>query len=108
MRQVGVLAAAGLVAIETMIPRLAEDHAHAALLARALEDLPGVRVAPVATNIVVATLAGARAPQVVEALAARGVLASAMDAFTLRLVTHRDVGGTDCHRAGALAAEMLG
>jgi threonine aldolase len=108
MRQVGVLAAAGLVAIETMIPRLAEDHAHAALLSRALEGLSGVRVAPVATNIVVATLADARAPQVVEALAARGVLASAMDAFTLRLVTHRDVGGTDCQRAGALAAEMLG
>jgi threonine aldolase len=108
MRQVGVLAAAGLVAIETMIPRLAEDHAHAALLARALEGRPGVRVAPVATNIVVATLAEARAPRVVAALAARGVLASAMDAFTLRLVTHRDVDRADCQRAGALAAEILG
>jgi threonine aldolase len=87
MRQVGVLAAAGLLALETMVPRLAEDHAHAALLARALEGRPGVRVAPARTNIVVATLSPPRAPEVVAALAARGVLATAMDGSTLRFVT---------------------
>jgi hypothetical protein len=47
MRQAGVIAAPGLVALETMIPRLAEDHANAALLGDALARCPGVRVAPV-------------------------------------------------------------
>jgi threonine aldolase len=108
MRQVGVLAAAGLLALETMIPRLADDHAHAGLIARALEGLPGVAVAPTATNIVAATLATVPAPDVVERLARRGVLATAMDAVTLRLVTHRDVSRADCERAGALARELLG
>ena len=100
MRQVGVLAAAGLVALETMIPRLAEDHAHARLLGARCGALPRRRVAPTATNIVVATLEapprarrGRRRPR-------RGVLATAMDAVTLRLVTHRDVCRADCERRG--------
>ena len=108
MRQVGVLAAAGRVALQTMIPRLAEDHAHAALIARALDGLPSVRVGPPATNIVVATLSHPRALEVVAQLASRGVLASAMDASTLRLVTHRDVGREECEQAGARLAELLG
>ncbi|HVR69890.1 MAG TPA: low specificity L-threonine aldolase, partial [Vicinamibacteria bacterium] len=108
MRQVGVLAAAGLVALETMVPRLAEDHAHAALIARALGGCPGLRVAPAPTNIVVATLSTPRAADVVARLAARGVLAAAMDASTLRFVTHRDVGGEECARAAAAAGELLG
>jgi threonine aldolase len=107
MRQVGVLAAAGLIALETMVPRLAEDHAHARLLARALEGLPGVRVAPAATNIVAATLDRPAAPALVERLAREGVLATAMDAVTLRLVTHRDVSRADCERAAALVREAL-
>jgi threonine aldolase len=107
MRQVGVLAAAGLVGLTSMIPRLSEDHAHAALLAHALTGLPGVRVAPAPTNIVVATLAQAPAPAVVERLAAAGVLATAMDAVTLRLVTHRDVGRADCQRAAGLLRTVL-
>ena len=108
MRQVGVLAAAGWVALTTMIPRLAEDHAHAALLARALEGLPDVRVAPAPTNIVAATLTRTSAPDVVERLSARGVRATAMDATTLRLVTHRDVTRADCERAAGLLREVLG
>jgi threonine aldolase len=107
MRQVGVLAAAGLVALETMVPRLAEDHANAVLLARALEGRPGLRVAPARTNIVVATLSTPRAPEVVARLAGRGVLGTAMDAFTLRFVTHRDVGREACARAAAVAAELV-
>jgi threonine aldolase len=107
MRQVGVLAAAGLVALETMVPRLAEDHAHAALIARALQGRPGVEVHSAPTNIVVATLTPPRAPEVVAALAARGVLATAMDAATLRFVTHRDVGREACERAARLAADLL-
>jgi threonine aldolase len=107
MRQVGVLAAAGLLAIETMIPRLAEDHAHARLLGDALSALAGVRVAPVRTNIVVALLPRPVAPAVVGALDARDVLATAMDARTLRLVTHRDVSRADCERAASVLVETL-
>jgi threonine aldolase len=107
MRQVGILAAAGLVALETMIPRLAEDHAHARLLADALGRARGVRVHPGRTNIVVGTLDGPTAPDVVQTLAAQGVLATAMDARTLRLTTHRDVSRGDCERAAAVLQAVL-
>jgi threonine aldolase len=107
MRQVGVLAAAGLVALETMLPRLADDHANARLLAAALGRCSGVRVMPGRTNIVVAVLERRSAPDVVADLAGRGVLASAMDAVTLRLVTHRDVARADCERAAAALAGAL-
>jgi threonine aldolase len=107
MRQVGVLAAAGLVAL-SLVPRLAEDHANARLLGDALAGCRGVRLVPPRTNIVVATLEGRSAPEAVRALAQRGVLATAMDGVTLRLVTHRDVSGADCTRAAAVVAEVLG
>jgi len=108
MRQAGVLAAPALVALETMIPRLAEDHANARLLGDALAGARGVRLAPVQTNIVAATLSGRTAPDVATALRARGVLATAMDRETLRLVTHHDVSRDDCVRAAAVVAEVLG
>jgi threonine aldolase len=108
MRQVGVIAAAGLVAIETMIPRLRDDHAHARLLADALGRCAGVEVAPASTNIVVATLHRRPAPAVVEELAGRGVLAAAMDERTLRLVTHNDVSRADCERAAGVLTSVLG
>jgi threonine aldolase len=107
MRQAGILAAAGLVALDTLVPRLAEDHANARLLAEALARGRGVRVAPVETNIVVATLSGRGAPELVAALKQRGVLASAMDAETLRLVTHRDVSRADCARAAEAIEQAL-
>jgi threonine aldolase len=108
MRQVGVLAAAGLVALDTMIPRLADDHANARLLGKALASCRSVRVAPVATNIVAGTLTSVSAPEAAAALAARGVLASAMDAVTLRLVTHHDVSTEDCRRAAEALVAVLG
>ena len=107
MRQAGVLAAAALVALDTLVTRLAEDHANARLLAQALGRGKGVTVAPVETNIVVATLEGRSAPDVVAALRAAGVLATAMDAGTLRLVTHRDVSREDCERAAAAIESVL-
>jgi len=107
MRQAGILAAAGLVALETMIPRLAEDHANARLIGEALARGRGVRVAPVETNIVVATLEGRSAPDVVVSLRDRGVLAIAMDARTLRVVTHRDVSREECDRAAEVIEEVL-
>jgi threonine aldolase len=108
MRQAGVLAAAGLVALDTLIPRLAEDHANATLLAEALGRGQGTRVAPVQTNIVVARLEGRDAPEAVSALRERGVLAHAMDGETLRLVTHRDVSREDCERAAEAVRQVLG
>ena len=107
MRQAGVLAAAGLVALDTLVPRLADDHANAKLLGAALGQGKGARVAPVETNIVVAVLEGRTAPDVVAALRQEGVLATAMDTRTLRLVTHRDVGREDCERAAAAIERAL-
>lgn len=108
MRQVGVLAAAGLLAVDTMIDRLAEDHAHAGILQDALAGLPGVSTLPGPTNIVVAHLAPGRPQQIVDRLAQEGVLCSAMDARTLRLVTHHDVDESACRQAAvALRAALL-
>ena len=107
MRQVGILAAAGLVALETMIPRLAEDHDNARLLGEALARCPALRVAPVRTNIVVASLERRTAPDVVTAAEQRGIRVTAMDAVTLRLVTHHDVSRAACERAAVVLSEIL-
>jgi len=107
MRQAGVLAAAALVALERMVSRLADDHANARLLGQALGRGRGAAVAPVETNIVVATLEGRSAPEAVAALRQEGVLATAMDARTLRLVTHHDVSRQDCERAAAAIERAL-
>jgi threonine aldolase len=109
MRQVGILAAAGLVAIQTMTRRLGEDHQNARLLADALAGLRAVRLAPVRTNIVMLEMVDTpgAAVDVVQELARRQVLASAMDSRTVRLVTHHDVSRADCETAGGMLAEML-
>ena len=108
MRQAGILAAAGLVALDSLVARLADDHANARLLAEALARGKGVSVSPVETNIVVAGLEGRTAPDVVASLRERNVLASAMDGRTLRVVTHRDVSREDCARAAAAIEQVLG
>jgi threonine aldolase len=107
MRQAGVLAAAALVALERMVARVADDHANARLLGQALGRAKGVTVAPVETNIVVATLGARSAPEAVVALRREGVLATAMDATTLRLVTHHDVSREDCERAASAVERAL-
>ncbi len=95
MRQVGVLAAAGLVALERGPLRLQEDHDHAARLARALAEMPGVSLDPgkVRTNIVIADVRGTglAAGDFVSALAGHHVLAVTVDAARVRFVTHLDV-----------------
>jgi threonine aldolase len=109
MRQVGILAAAGLVALETMTRRLPEDHENARLLADALVTCRSIRLAPVRTNIVVAEMVDppGAAANVVQELARRQILASAMDARTIRMVTHHDVSRADCVTAGGVLAEIL-
>ena len=108
MRQAGVLAAAGRVALDDAIPRLPEDHDHARRLAEALALGRDIRVTPPRTNIVVATLGGRSAPEVAAALAEKGVLTIAMDGRTLRLVTHRDVSEEDCGRAARVIEGVVG
>jgi len=95
MRQAGVIAAAGLVALHSMVDRLAEDHALARDLAEGLADLPGVEIDPtlVETNIVICRLAaGAEAcVELVRSLKAREVLVSQLTPDTVRFVTHRHI-----------------
>jgi len=100
MRQVGILAAAGLHALDHHVERLAEDHAHARLLAEAC----GVDPAAVDTNIVVVQRADA--PGFVAAARAEGVLVSAVGPTTVRLVTHLDVSREDAERAAAVLAPL--
>jgi threonine aldolase len=92
MRQAGVLAAAGIVALETMVAGLADDHVRARRLAKALaETFPGsVDPTDVETNMVFAA-AEALPEKVVERLADDGVLAASSDAHTVRFVTHHQV-----------------
>jgi threonine aldolase len=100
MRQAGVLAAAGLVALESMVARLAEDHLRARRLAEAVADRwPDVGLDPdrVRTNIVVFTCT--EAEKVLEHLRAEGVLAEAIGPGVLRFVTHRDVDDDGIERA---------
>lgn len=96
MRQVGILAAAGLVALETMIDRLAEDHRRARRLAEAIADMPGFRIdlETVQTNMVYAHT-DRPAREVVAHLQSLGVLCLDVFAHTIRLVTHKDVDDTD-------------
>ena len=101
MRQVGVLAAAGLVALHDA-PRLAEDHARAKRLARAVAELPGFTLDPetVVTNIVIASVEPADGTaERLDALRAQGVLAGTMGRGRIRFVTHRDVDDAGLDRA---------
>ncbi len=98
MRQAGILAAAGLFALEHHIKRLADDHAHARLLARGLAALPGVaEVRDPETNI--AAFRVADAGRFVAASRAKGVLLGALDRDWVRAVTHLDVSGADVEDA---------
>ena len=100
MRQVGVLAAAGLHALDHHLERLADDHAHARLLAEAC----GTDPASVDTNIVVVQRSDASA--FVAAARDAGILVSAVGPTTVRLVTHLDVGRADVERAAQLLSRL--
>lgn len=100
MRQAGMLAAAGLHALDHQVERLAEDHAHAAQLGTALAEL-GYQVEPVQTNMVYLAM-GNEATALQAFLAARGIRIS--PAPRLRLVTHLDVSAADIEAAVAAFA----
>jgi threonine aldolase len=103
MRQAGILAAAGLYAIEHNIPRLAEDHANARLLAEGLNSVLGFQVdmQRVQTNIIIVDVAGTgKMPsEITGKLKENGVLAVTFGRTKLRFVTHLDVSREDCIRA---------
>jgi len=111
MRQSGVLAAAGLYALDHHIAQLPEDHKHARLIAERLAAVPGIILDParVETNIMVFHLApeAPEAATVVARARERGVLVNAVGPRTLRVVTHRDVSRADCEQAGDRLAAVI-
>jgi len=118
MRQVGVLAAAGIVALTQMVDRLGEDHARAKRLAAGLAEIPGVVIDPgrVYTNILVFGLRPQMVPgeerlppaeRFVRALRERGVLAGAFGASDVRFVTHYEISDSDVATTLRAAREAL-
>jgi threonine aldolase len=110
MRQAGVLAAAGLIALEEMPKRLGEDHANARLLAESVAKSPRVTIdlGAVQTNIVIFELKDkGGAPEFVAGLKAKGVLASAIGPHAVRFVTHYDVDSAACERATTIVSAAL-
>ncbi len=112
MRQAGVLAAAGLIALEEMPARLCQDHANAKFLAEGLAGLPGVSIDPkkVVTNIVIFDIAGSGiTPERLTAESeALGVRLSGVGGTRIRLVTHFEVTRGDCERALEVLGALLG
>src|SRR5437867_6135814 len=111
MRQAGILAAAGIYALEHNISCLKEDHEHARRLARLLQKIPTVSLDPdrVETNIVIFDLVGSSRPtqEIVASLKKEGVLLNAVGGTTFRAVTHLDVSAQDIEQAGQIFARVL-
>ena len=103
MRQAGVLAAAGLIALEKMPARLQEDHHNAHLLAEGLAEVRGIKIDAnkVKTNILVFSIVGTRmdTAEFSRKLGEKKVLAAGIDQEQMRFVTHHDVNRDDCERA---------
>jgi threonine aldolase len=114
MRQAGVLAAAGIYALEHNVERLAADHQHAKLLAERLSTARGMCLNPqdVETNIVFIRLDPARARLdaygLMQGMRQQGVVATAQNPTTMRLVTHLDVSRAQVEEAGRVICELLG
>jgi len=116
MRQAGVIAAAGIVSLERMVNRLAEDHANARTLAEGVARLPGLRIdlASVQTNIVIfgveraggAAESAAATTDLVKGCAARKVKIHAIGPTSIRCVTHKDVDAEDIGRTLEAFAEI--
>lgn len=112
LRQAGVLAAAGIVALETMVDRLAEDHANARWFAECLADVPGIQIDPtrVKTNIVFFDLEPGmlNASQLADRLAQKGVLIGAAGTRRIRTVTHYGIEHADMEAAFAAIRSEIG
>jgi threonine aldolase len=110
MRQAGILAAAGLIALEKMPPRLKEDHENARLLAEGLAQIPGIKIDPqkVPTNILVFDVGGTgiEANEFNQRLAVKKVLANVIGPELMRFVTHLNVSREDCLRTLDVVREI--
>jgi threonine aldolase len=102
MRQAGILAAAGLIALEKMPLRLQEDHDNAQLLAQGLAQITGIKIDPkkVQTNILVFNITGTgmNTADFSRKLAERNVLAAGIDPENMRFATHMDISREDCEK----------
>jgi len=111
MRQAGILAAAGLVALAEGPKRLHIDHENARFLAEVLAEIPGVKIDPakVKTNILFfdVSASGLTAQEVSNRLAEQGVLANGTSPTTIRMVTHCDVDRAGCERALGVLREVV-
>jgi threonine aldolase len=111
MRQAGILAAAGLIALEKMPARLYEDHANAKYLATELAKLPGLKIDPksVQTNILIVDISGTGvgANDFTRRLAEKGLLIGSVNNEIVRFVTHMDVDRSACERAVEIVREVL-
>jgi threonine aldolase len=111
MRQVGVLASAGLVALEKGPKRLNVDHENAKILARQLAEIPGITLDPakVHTNIVILDLkkSGWSSSDFLQAIAKRNVLAVPVDNEKVRMVTHLDVDRSGVELAAGVVREVM-
>lgn len=111
MRQAGVLASAGLVALEESPKHLHVDHANAKFLAEELAGIPGLKIDPakVITNILFfdVSSSGLSAQEVSKGLAAQGVLANGSSSTDIRMVTHYDVDRAGCERALEVLRQVL-
>jgi threonine aldolase len=112
MRQAGILAAAGIEALDNMVGRLVDDHANARRLAEGLAEAPGFAVAldSVQTNIVIWDLTADRVTpeEVVERLKAEGVKILAIGGRQFRAVTHYGIEAEDIERAVAVSRQVMG
>jgi threonine aldolase len=110
MRQAGLLAAAGMFALDHNHARLAEDHAHARLLAESLAQVPGLSVdlARVQTNIVMIDLERGTVPAVIALAREEGVLIGANGGKQIRAVCHLDVDRAGVQRAAQVLTEIVG
>ncbi|MCW5981150.1 MAG: aminotransferase class I/II-fold pyridoxal phosphate-dependent enzyme [Bryobacteraceae bacterium] len=111
MRQAGVLAAPGLIALEEMSKRLAIDHENARFLAEGLSRIPGIAIRPesVRTNIVIFNVSGTgmTSYELSGSLKSRGVLANGVNPAHMRMVTHFDVDRASCERALQVMEEVV-
>jgi threonine aldolase len=110
MRQAGILAAAGLIALEHGPSRLHEDHATAGHLAEGLAQIPGIAIdlAAVETNIVICDVSetGKTSSEIASALKTRGVLAGTVNPRLMRFVTHLNVSSAQCNGALEVLREI--
>jgi threonine aldolase len=107
MRQAGIIAAAGVYALENMVDRLAEDHENASALAEGLASIPGIELAPPPqSNLVYFTVEGWSLGELVRRLEERRVLCLD-EGGRIRMVTHYGIGGGDVDQAVAIVRSLV-